>query len=378
MKNLPSWPKAGFTVLSLLLASQITHVAYAQKNIPIYDAASANDLRLSVTRIDKTMRDSTVIPFWVFCKMGSGGGACNNATLPGPMLELVAGQAGAVSLMGSNMWPQEVGANDVTQPYWGHTIHLHGLDADTTNDGVPETYAAEHGGSSAALRDGFRYQAQVDDRYIGAHMYHCHVHTVKHLEMGMYSAFLIRSNTTARNLINAAGDKFDSEWNMVMSTVDPSYHTDQAALDSTLFADYNPQYFLINGEEGFDPADATNPDLRHSVTLTAAKPTHNLVIRLMGLHSTNATFRFTHKDKQGNEISLPFKLYNSDGYAHKMPKLVTEVEVSPGQTKDILLTLDTAGTFYPQVTYRDLRFNNSFTNTKGSPIVNAELTVVKN
>jgi len=49
-----------------------------------------------------------------------------------------------------------------------------------SEDGVPETGAGVNGDT---------YNLSVNSRYIDGHMYHCHVHTVKHLEMGMYDAF---------------------------------------------------------------------------------------------------------------------------------------------------------------------------------------------
>jgi len=76
--------------------------------------------------------------------------------------------------------------------------------------------------------NGDTYTFSVDGRYVGAHMYHCHVHTVKHLEMGMYGPFVVRAVDGAGNFlttINEGGPSYDVEWNLLLSTVDPAYHT---------------------------------------------------------------------------------------------------------------------------------------------------------
>ncbi|KPJ92528.1 MAG: hypothetical protein AMJ53_09170, partial [Gammaproteobacteria bacterium SG8_11] len=60
--------------------------------------------------------------------------------------------------------------------------------------------------------------------------------------------------------------------------------------------------------------------------------------------------------------SQTFTLYNLDGYALNTPVNTTEIEISPGQTKDIMITLPaTAGVLYPEVTYRRLRDDTPYT-----------------
>ena len=291
---------------------------------------ASGGITLSVRQISKTL-GGTPIDFWVYCVMnGTGPGSCTDPVLPGPLLELGVGAQANVTLMVPMMMAGE------PAPYDGHTIHFHGLDVPQGEDGVPETGAPTNGDT---------YTFSVDQRYIGAHMYHCHVHTVKHLEMGMYGPFVVRAVDTGGNFVSAINDggpSYDFEWNMVLSTVDPRYHT--AIGDDVVFASYIPQYYLINGNEGTNrttPAD----------TLTATAGT-TVAIRLMGLQSVNATFQVL--DDAG--ISQNFTLYNLDGYALASPITTSEIEISPGQTKDIMLTLPaTAGTLYPEVTYRSLR-----------------------
>ena len=292
--------------------------------IPVLDATN---VQLGVQSINRTMSDGNNVTYWVFCPMGGGGGMAG-CTLPGPVLELGVGQTANINLGGAMMWPQE------QPPYHGHTIHPHGVDVAQSEDGVPETGAAVLGDT---------YTFSVDSRYVGSHMYHCHVHTVKHLEMGMYGALIVKSG----NRISNNGPSYDFEWNMVLSTVDRSYHT--AVQDSPVFADYNPDYFLINGQEGTSTGSPAE-------TLTAA-PGAAVAIRLIGIHSVNSTFRI----RNSGGSSQGFTVHNVDGFALPNPQNVTSVEVSPGQTKDIMVNLpNSSSTWYPEVSYRDLRDNSTY------------------
>jgi len=296
--------------------------------IPVFDATNVS---LVVRSINRTMNDGNNINFWVFCEGGMGGnntdGMAGGCTLPSPVLELGVNQTANINL-NMMMAPQE------PAPYNGHTIHPHGVDVAQSEDGVPETGAPVNGDT---------YTFSVDSRYVGSHMYHCHVHTVKHLEMGMYGALIVKDGSRISN----GGPSYDVEWNMVLSTVDPAYHT--ATGDSTVFADYNPRYFLIYGQEGL-----SNNSPAEVVT---AAPGDNVAIRLIGIHSTNSTFEI--RDSNGSRRS--FTVHNIDGFALPNPRSVTSLEVSPGQTKDVMVTLpNSSGTWYPEVSYRDLRNNSTY------------------
>ena len=294
--------------------------------IPVLDATNVS---LVVRPINKTMSDGQTVTFWVFCENGMGGGGGGGCTLPGPTLELGVGQRANINL-NMMMAPQE------QPPYHGHTIHPHGVDVPQSEDGVPETGAAVLGDT---------YNFSVDSRYVGGHMYHCHVHTVKHLEMGMYGALVVKNG----NHINNNGPTYDYEWNWVLSTVDPAYHT--AVQDSLVFADYNPRYFLVNGQEGRSKSSPAQ-------TFTAA-PGARVAIRLIGIHSVNSTFRL--RNASGSTQS--FTVYNVDGFALPSPQTVSSVAVSAGQTKDIMITLpNSSGTYYPEVSYQSLRNNSNYSN----------------
>jgi FtsP/CotA-like multicopper oxidase with cupredoxin domain len=292
---------------------------------------AADGVTIQVRSLDKRMSDGNTVRFWVWC--ASGGMSCQ---LGAPTLELGVGQQANVRL-DMMMAPQE------SPPYHGHTIHWHGLDVSQSEDGVPETGAAVLGDT---------YNFSVDNRYVGSHMYHCHVHTVKHLEMGMYAPFVVKdvdSRGNFLNVINHGGPSYDYEWNLMLSSVDPNYHT--ATGDSTVFADYNPRYFLVNGNEG---GSAGAP--AESFAAAAGK---KVAIRLIGVQSVNSSFEI--KDASGRAQS--FTLHNRDGFKLPSAQSVTRVDVSPGQTADVLVTLpSSAGTWYPQVTFRNLRDGGAYAN----------------
>ena len=321
--------------LSLALAPLAAVEAARLGNATVLNAA--NGVTINVQSLNKTMSDGKSVLFWVWCAggMGGGGGGMGGCNIAGPTLELGVGQQLNVNLGINMMTPQE------NPPYHGHTIHWHGLDVLQSEDGVPETGAA-------VLGDNYRFS--VDSRYVGSHMYHCHVHTVKHLEMGMYAPLIVKAVDNAgnfTNVINSGGPAYDYEWNLMYSSVDPAYHT--AVGDSTTFADYNPKYFLINGYEG---RSKTAP----AETVTAA-PGKKVAIRLIGVQSVNTSFEI----KNASGSSQSFTVHNKDGYKLPSTQTLTKLDLSPGQTADVMVTLPSStGSWYPQVTFKNLRNGGAY------------------
>lgn len=306
--------------------------------------STAHAATINVTRcvgsLTKTLSGQSVT-FWGF---GSGGMMCTGV-LPGDVIEVGVYPAGSgmsdtlnLTLSINGMTPQEAA------PYNGHTIHLHGADVATAEDGVPETGAAVNGDT---------YTWTPTTEMAGSYLYHCHVHTVKHLEMGMYGALIARPRNTAGTWLNQlthnTATAFDYVQNYVFGSVDPAYHT--ATGDSTVFADYNPVYFLISGNQGLTTSAP-------AITLAAAV-NKKVALRLLGLHSVNGTF--TVKDGSGNAKS--FTVYTQDGRELSTPQTVTSLDVTPGQRFDVIFTTPaTTGTWYPQITYKNLRNGAVYTN----------------
>jgi FtsP/CotA-like multicopper oxidase with cupredoxin domain len=291
---------------------------------------------LCVGSLSKSL-SGTSVTFWGYSDCGGGGmGGMGGgtATVPGPIIEIGTNDTLNIQFSPMGMMTME-GA-----PYNGHTIHLHGADVQTMEDGVPET------NGNMVMGDTYTWTPLVGHE--GSYMYHCHVHTVKHLEMGMYSMIIVRPKNASGAFINQlngnAATAYNYSQNYVLSTVDPAYHT--ASGDSVVFADYNPAYFLVTGKEG---KTTSAP----AMTLAAAKSA-KVAFRLVGLHSTNATFEI----KNSSGVAQPFTVYIRDGRALATAKTVTSLDISPGQRADLIATTpSTAGTWYPQVTYKKLRAN---------------------
>lgn len=75
------------------------------------------------------------------------------------------------------------------------------------------------------------------------------------------------------------------------------------------------------------------------------------------MHSVNSTFQI--KDSAGN--AKPFTVYIRDGRALPAPKVLTSLDISPGQRADLIISLPKAtGTWYPQVTHKTLRNNSPY------------------
>jgi len=124
-----------------------------------------------------------------------------------------------------------------------HTIHLHGLDVNTRNDGDPAT--------------SFELQHMQDTTYsfkannAGTYIYHCHVGDVVHVQMGMYGSVVVRA-AGGVNTAWTGGPAFDKEYNFLTSEIDKFWHDSVPEHDTLTdyinLPTYLPDYFLVNGK----------------------------------------------------------------------------------------------------------------------------------
>lgn len=229
-----------------------------------------------------------------------------------------------------------------------HTIHLHGLDVDQANDGVPATsgYIARGGGGGNFGRvDGYTnlggsYTYTFVAPHAGTYQYHCHVDTVLHYDMGMHGTIIIRPKSG--NITEAwdGGPTFSKEYVWQMGTFDTTWRSTNVSGPATVR--YRPDCFMINGVNGVDAQNDT------TVAITA-NAGEKVLIR------TNQT------SYQGARIEfggLPFEVIAADGRPAANAQTVTSIYMAPGQRYDLLLTMPSAGSYNASVTYYDNRGDN--------------------
>lgn len=146
----------------------------------------------------------------------------------GPTLYMTAGDSVIIDFHNMSMIP--------------HTVHLHGLDVNQENDGVPQTsYIVEH------MDHGY-YHMTVP--HPGTYIYHCHYVSSIHVQSGMYG-FVVVYPESGEGTTWDDGFQYDHDFEFMTFEFDSDWHTfdilNQTMEDMVVLPDYNPEYFMING-----------------------------------------------------------------------------------------------------------------------------------
>lgn len=304
------------------------------------------------------------IVMWTFSQGGrfGGGGTGGNqdasAPFPGPLL--VFREKDMVEYTFRDTCPCE--NRPSAHPYAGHTIHLHGLDVNTRDDGVAET--------SFTILPWESFTYKMATREAGSFVYHCHIHTVLHQQMGLYGGIVV---TPADSLdqnrpFTGSPDTFVKQYYWITAEVDKSWH-DKAnrgdygdSTEFSYFTQYNPEHFLLanypidTNTLGAGTATPGRGQINPSTAgVSFAVGTKNL-IRLGNLGYFN--HRVTITNSAG--AKMPFDIVSTDGKpmrdANKnlAPMLgQTVVEYAPGERYDLLIKFPSAGTYTATVEYLD-------------------------
>jgi plastocyanin len=198
-----------------------------------------------------------------------------------------------------------------------HTIHLHGLDVDTRNDGDPATsFWLSH------MQD-TTYTFIAHDA--GTYLYHCHVGDVVHVQMGMYGMIVVRPAGGVKTAWTG-GPAFDKEYKWLTSEIDKEWH-DNPPIHDTLNDEitlplYIPDYFLVNGKSKQQIA------ADDSIKISGAQG-EVIYLRLanIGFYDNKVVFPAT----------MNAKVIDSDG--RPLPSMIASdtVWVSPGERFGVML-----------------------------------------
>jgi len=271
-----------------------------------------------------TMADGAAVRTWYF-----GAGFNGDRTIPSPVIECIEGQTAQVTL--SSMMP--------------HTIHLHGLDVDQANDGVPSTSGYVGGGMGGGgfgrvagyTSLGASYTYTFTAPHAGTYMYHCHVDTVLHFEMGMVGTVIVRPSDGSTNRAWTNGPSFDREYIWHLHTCDSSWHGNMVSGTNTVR--HRPDYFMINGHDGANT-------LADSTTAVSAGAGQKVLIRCTGVGYQPAMVRLG---------GLVFEVIASDGRPLPAAIGATEWLIAPGERYDLLLTMPAGGQYNATVDYYNIR-----------------------
>jgi manganese oxidase len=184
-----------------------------------------------------------------------------NAQFPSPLIYAAVGDVVEVRLKNLGVTADPSAPNDP------HSIHLHGLDVDAANDGVPETSLGAIP-ANAVLDNGAALPGagnvvvyMFSAKFPGTTMYHCHQEASIHVQMGMYGALVIYSaddRANANSAYNHGGPgngfggqvygwKYDKDYVLLESEIAPPQHVSEELNGSYNPVDFHPSYWFLNG-----------------------------------------------------------------------------------------------------------------------------------
>ncbi|MDX2246455.1 MAG: multicopper oxidase domain-containing protein [Bacteroidia bacterium] len=268
------------------------------------------------------MWDGTPVDLWGF-KEGLGG----NVPLPSPLL--VVNEGDSVTL------------NVINQSSMPHTIHMHGLDVNQANDGVEMTSFM----IPPVMGTGtYKFKAT----HAGSFMYHCHVETVIHLQLGMYGGVVVKA-AGGTNHAWTGGPAFDKDYTWVLSDVDKEWH-DNIPLNGSI-PGFTPDYFLVNGK--------ARQQLNDTTISIAANVGDKVYLRLINIGYTLNKVVFP--------ASLNAEILASDGRPLAVKEISDTVAVYPGERYEVMLDFASAVTDSILVEYYNM-YNDSILFTNKVPL----------
>lgn len=201
-----------------------------------------------------------------------------------------------------------------------HTIHLHGLDVNQQNDGVPAlSFNVGH------MEHGFyRFRAP----HAGTYIYHCHVVSTIHVQAGMYGTIVVRPPNGDPNLTWVGGEVYNRDFVWTATELDTNWHTDMVLNHDTINpvmvpGDYSPQYYMNNGLSG--------TQLTNQLNYYTAGINDKVYIRLVNIGYEGVKYIFP--------AALNARTIESDGRPLPLEIINDTIEVLPGERYGTMIQL---------------------------------------
>ena len=283
-------------VLLILFLQHFFLVAQVTRNYNVILRGNAS----STSQLHTTLWDGNLLPIW--------GMAPTLSAVPTVPAKILYANEGDTVI---------INARSVAQGQH-HTIHLHGLDVDTRNDGDPMTsFVLNHMQDTT-----YTFYA----KHAGTYMYHCHVASVVHIQMGMYGLIVVKAAGGAKTAWTG-GPAFDKDYKWLLSEVDKSWHDSIPPHDSaghvSNVPNYVADYFWVNGKSKQQIASDDSTKITGAVA-------QKIFMRIggIGFYSNQIIF----------PTSLNAVIIDSDG--RPLPNLITSdtLNIMPGERYGVMLT----------------------------------------
>lgn len=291
--------------------------------LSLFSNAQIDDTRFIIGRNIGTMQlhDGATTRIFGFAESLSA-----NIEIPGPTLHFTEGDSVMIDFLNLSQ-----GAP--------HTIHLHGLDVNQANDGVPSlSYQVNH-----SEHGYYKFKAP----HAGTYLYHCHVVSTIHTQAGMYGVIIIHPPAGNDYLTWAGGEHYDRDFVYNTSEIDTFWHKDailnhvydvanpQPVHVPDVFA---PQYFLINGKSDAQLSDPSN--------YSYALANDTVYTRLVNIGYYGVRYIFP--------STVNARTISSDGRPLPSSEISDTVEVFPGERYGTMIQLGSDPQYAIQVEYFDL------------------------